>query len=238
MSKLKRRAILDDGCNPELVVNAVFNGVMDMPVIKAPKHIFIPEGIVPYSEWDKEYVKKKINPQNEAIGYFEKDEHFSDILINPDEQLNKICEFGAFITPDCSLYRSAPLPVQIINIYRNRVIGAYYQKKGIYVIPQVRWGNELTYTLNYFPERIAFLGIEKYGIVAIGPYGCIKTKEDKYYFEAGLYEMLQALEPKVVLVYGSLTKQIYDKYENLTQFILYPDWITRMHNQEGGNNNG
>lgn len=108
------------------------------------------------------------------------------------------------ITPDCSLYRDASLAVQVTNLYRNRAIGSYYQRKWLYVIPQIRWGNELTYTTRYFPEKIAFLGVEKHGIAAIGTYGCISGKADKAYFSAGLQAMLETLEPAVVLVYGAM----------------------------------
>ena len=66
-----------------------------------------------------------------------------------------------------------------MNVYRNRAIGSYYQRRGSFVIPQIRWGNDLTYTTRVLPERVAFLGVEKHSIVAIGTYGCIQSKEDK-----------------------------------------------------------
>ncbi|MCR4686008.1 MAG: DUF4417 domain-containing protein [Lachnospiraceae bacterium] len=226
MYKKNRKAILDDGCNPELVANAIFDGIMEMPTIKAHKHIYIPKGIVPFSQIDRIE-----NPEDEAIGSFEMDDNFSDLIINPDEYVERILQFGAFISPDCSLYRSATLPVQIINIYRSRAIGVRYQEKGAYVIPLVRWGNELTYTTKYFPEKIAFLGVEKKSIVAIGTYGCIQKKEDKYHFEAGLYEMMQTLEPEVVLVNGSAPPKIFNPYESYSKFVIYPDWTSRMHKE-------
>ena len=65
------------------------------------------------------------------------------------------------ISPDCSLYRDAPLAVQITNVYRNRALGSYCQRKGVYVIPLIRWGNSLTYTTKVLPEKVAFLGAEK-----------------------------------------------------------------------------
>lgn len=216
----------DDGCNPELVANALFDGTLEIPSIKAHKHIFIPNGITPFS-----CSEKNKNPSKEAIGFFEMDEHFSGILISPEKYDPIISTYGAFITPDCSLYRSAPLPVQIINIYRNRAIGVRYQEQGTYVITQVRWGNELTYTKKYFPEKIAFLGAPKNSIISIGSYGCIQKKEDKYHFEAGLYEMMQTLEPQVVLVYGSAPEKIFKQYENNAKFVVYPNWTSLKHKE-------
>ena len=38
--------------------------------------------------------------------------------------------------------------------------------------------------------------------------------------------MLDELEPKVVLVYGAMPRQIFEGLENRTRFVNYPDWIT------------
>ena len=47
---VKRKANLDDGCNPELVAGAVFDGELEIPVIHAPAEIVIPSGITPFSK--------------------------------------------------------------------------------------------------------------------------------------------------------------------------------------------
>lgn len=218
----KRKANLDDGCNPELVFGADFDGVLEIPIIKAPKQISMPEGITPFSR------RETAVGTNEAIGHFEKDISFADILIHPESYIEDLSRFKYVIPIDASLYRDAPLAVQVTNLYRSRAIGSYYQRKGINVIPLVRWGNEYTYTSKYFPEKIAFLGVEKNSIIAISTYGCIRTKEDKYYFSSGLYEMLNTLEPKAILVYGSMPDSVFGRYLNYCSFVNYPDWITRM----------
>ena len=221
MSDNKRKAIIDDGMNPELIQGATLDGIFQIPQLKAQKHIFIPEKIIPFSHRNNDNA-----PKNNAVGFYEMDYKFSDILINTDDCIEKLRPFGAMITPDCSLYRNAPLAVQITNIYRNRAIGYKAQCKGLYVIPQIRWGSEETYTKKVFSEKIAFLGIPRNSIVAIGTYGCIRGKENKYHFEAGLESMLTELKPKHVLVYGSMPNQIFNKYSNMTQFHQYNDWIT------------
>ena len=97
----------------------------------------------------------------------------------------------------------------------------------ILVIPQIRWGDERTYTKTVLPDKAAFLGVEKQSIVSIGTYGCIQGQDNKMYFKNGLYEMLMELDPIVVLVYGNMPGVIFDEFRNYTQFIQYPDWITR-----------
>lgn len=217
------KANLDDGCNPELVAGATFALPLGIPIIKAPPQIIIPEGITPFS------VRHRAPSFNEAIGFYEKDINFAEVLRSPKDYIDDFGRFKALISPDCSLYRDAPLTVQLANVYRNRAIGSYYQRRGQYVIPQIRWGNEYTYTTKYFPEKIAFLGAEKHSIVAIGTYGCFDGRENKYYFSAGLEAMMETLEPQVVLVYGSMPEKIFGQYMNYAKFVQYPDWTTRMH---------
>lgn len=222
----KYKAIIDDGCNPELVAGAEFDLPMGIPIIKAPSKIIIPPGITPFS------MRDRAPNRDEAIGFYEMDVNFAEVLRHPEAYIDDFGRFSAMISPDCSLYRDAPLAVQLINIYRNRGIGSYYQRRGQYVIPQIRWGNEYTYTTKYFPEKIAFLGAERHSILAVGTYGCFSGKENKYHFEAGLEAMMDTLEPAVVLVYGSMPDKIFGKYQSYAQFVQYPDWTTRMH--EGG----
>ena len=219
----KQKAVLDDGCCPELVAGAEFDLPLGIPIIKAPGKIIIPPGITPFSERDR------TPSYNEAIGFYEMDVNFAEVLRAPQNYIDDFSRFAALISPDCSLYRDAPPAVQLTNVYRNRAIGSYYQRHGQYVIPHIRWGNEYTYTAKYFPEKIAFLGAEKRSIVAVGTYGCFKTREDKYYFSAGLDAMMETLEPTVILVYGSMPEKMFGQYMKYARFIQYPDWTTRMH---------
>jgi len=219
----KIKAIIDDGCCPELVAGAEFDLPLGIPIIKAPSRIVIPNGITPFS------MRNRAPNLNDAIGFYEKDVNFSEVVRNPGKFLDDFGRFSALISPDCSLYRDAPLSVQLTNVYRNRAIGSYYQRRGLYVIPQIRWGNEYTYTTKYFPEKIAFLGAERQSIIAIGTYGCFEGKENKHHFLSGLEAMLETLEPRIVLVYGSMPDKFFGPYANHTKFIRYPDWTTRMH---------
>lgn len=220
---IKRKANLDDGCNPKLVANAIFDGMLEIPIIHTPTELIIPSGITPFSK------REKAIGTNEAIGFFEKDTVFSKVLIEPSAFIEDFKRFRFLLPVDCSLYRDAPLAVQVINLYRSRAIGSYYQQHGCTVYPLVRWGNELTYTTRYFPERIAFLGIPKHSIVCIGTYGCINSREDKYYYKAGLDAMMDALHPQIVLVYGAMPDSVFGDYLPYATFVRYPDWTSRMH---------
>lgn len=216
------KATLDDGCDPELVRGAEFDGTLEIPIITPPKEIRIPSGFVPFS-------RRKEAGANDALCFFEKDPVFADVLIHPAAYTAEFRRFPYILPLDCSLYRDAPLAVQVTNIYRSRAVASYFQRCGCNVYPFVRWGNELTYTTQYFPERIAFLGLPHESIVCISTYGCIRSREDKYYFRSGLEAMLDALRPRTVLVYGAMPPAVFGRYLSCANFIPFPDWTKLRH---------
>ena len=224
-SAVRNSAVLTDGCNPEFVKGAKFDGIFEMPIIKKPSKIIIPDNLIPFSKIDRSSKKAF------AVCEYENDSEFKDLLSNPKDYVKKIKKYQGFITPDCSIYRDMPLAIQITNIYRNRAIGYYIQSKGINVIPNVRWGDERTYTTKFLPEKIAFKGVEKKSIVSIGAYGQIQNKVNRYYFLQGLDEMIKELEPKVVLVYGKLPNEIKKQYKKV-KFVEYEDYTSLMRNKK------
>ena len=222
-SGVKNPAIITDGCNPELVKGAVFEGKFQIPVIRAPEQIAIPKALCPFS------MRDKVLENQFGLCFYENDIEFADIIRDPDSYVKKLKKFQAVISPDASLFWDAPFSAQVINKYRNHAIAHYLQKKGVYVIPNVRWGDERTYTTEVFPEPLAFMGFEKHSIVSIGSYGLVKTADEKKHFKSGLEAMLEYLKPEVVLVYGSMPKDIFtDHVKFQSQFFQYPDWTSYM----------
>ena len=213
--------MLDDGFHSEFVEGAEFDGILEIPKIKKPDEIIIPTGITPFTK------RHNSDCAQDFLGFYEYDQKFSDFLINPVDFLDDIKHFAGIVTPDCSLYRDLPFSTQIANTYISRAVGCFLQSCGCYVVPNIRWSDERSYTTEYLPEKLAFLGVEKESIVAVSAYGCIKSRENQYYFEAGLEAMLEELIPKLVLVYGAKPATIFDKYDSGTEFIQLPDWIKR-----------
>lgn len=214
--------LVDEGFRVSLVEKAFFDGDFEIPHINRPDKIVIPDGMVPFS------LRERSRNQEDFVCFYEHDINFREILTDTEKYVEDLKRFPGVISPDCSLYIDAPLCVQIADIYLNRAIGYYMQSQGLYVIPNIRWGDERTYTTELFREKVAFQGVDKHSIVSIGTYGQIKTAESKRFFRDGLKEMLTELEPEVVLVYGSMPEAIFEQFKNQTKFIMYPDWITRM----------
>ncbi len=219
---VKRKLTADDGFNPELVAGATFDGIFEIPHIKPPQNIITPEGFTPFS-------KRRYAPTNdEALCFFEMDTVFADVFRNPYAYIDEFNAFPVFIPCDNSLYRDSPLAVQVSNVYRSRAIGHFYQQHGANVYPLVRWGDERTYTTCALPEKVAFAGIEHRSPVVISTYGCIRGRDNKYHFRAGLEAMLEELEPSLVLVYGSMPDEVFAGLSGKTIFRQFPDWISRV----------
>lgn len=218
--------IIDDGFRAELVRSAEFKGVFEIPYINPPKKIIIPKDTIPFS------IMHRTKDYSEFVVFYEHDIRFADILTATDDYLEELKKFAGVISPDCSLYRDMPLTLQIANTYMNRAIGHYLQMHGIYVIPNVRWGDERSYTISVLPEKFAFVGLPKHSIVSIGTYGCIQGQENKHYFREGLIAMLDELEPEYVLVYGSMPESVFGDLKDRTHFVHYKDWTSKKRGGE------
>lgn len=225
MSRIKRRKlIVNDGFNPELADGAVFEGLFQFPAIEPTREIIYPKYLVPFSERNK-----ITNPKEAFVVFYEHDDKFADIIRNPSKYVDDLKRFAGVISPDNSLYRDIPLAVQIANIYRNRLIGSFLQRKDIPVITNLRWGDERTYGRELFGEAVAFSSAPKRSVVAVGCYGCIRGKENKKYFVDGFLAMLDELEPEAVIIYGKLPDDIIELLRIKTKLIIYNDWTSVRH---------
>ena len=88
-----------------------------------------------------------------------------------------------------------PMPMKIWNVYRSRQVGAYYQSRGLRVIPTISWAEKETF-------EFCFLGIPKGSIVAISTIGVKQDEEAMKVWREGVAEMLKRIEPSTILVYG------------------------------------
>lgn len=218
----KAEVLVDEGFRVSLVETAFLDGKFEIPHISGPQNIIIPKGLVPFSE------RRRSIGKDDFVCFYEHDIKFRDILTRTEDYVDELKQYPGIVSPDCSLYLDAPLCVQIESIYLNRAVGHYLSQQGITVIPNVRWGDERTYTDELLGEKLAFQGIDKHSIVSVGTYGQIKTAESKRYFREGLEAMLDELEPEVVLVYGAMPDKIFSGLRGKTSFVQYPDWTTRM----------
>ena len=185
-----------------LVENADYDGYYELPVIRTSDHL--PDKVITFSK----AMSKTWDDFDCWVVFYEHDRDFERLWNKPRQYLDKLKKFKGIISPDFSLYRNMPLIVQMWNTYRSRAIAVWLQNNGIQVIPNVRFGDERTFSF-------CFDGIEENKTVAVGTHGCIKRKEDKIFFEIGLAKMVQRLSPKTIIVYGSAPDTIFKPYKDM-----------------------
>lgn len=224
----KNKFCLVDGFDDYLVEGATFEGKFAIPKIlgTSPSLVSNIEFFVPFSQ--RKRVPKDIRSKV-GVCFFEHDVKFHDFELSPNDYLDELREFAAVISPDNSMYTDDPLSVQLINLYRNRAYGYYMEKNGINVIPNIRWGDARSYSLQEFGEAWAFSGAPHESVIAVGSYGCIRGKEASTEFRNGLKSAMKILSPKLVLVYGPMPERLFDDVRHLASFVHYDDWTKFKH---------
>ncbi len=183
------------------------------PMIKKTEHV--PESLIGFN-----YIKTKKHHEK-CVHFYLDDYQFERVWSKPELYADNLMKFDSVFTPDFSLYLDMPMPLQIFNTYRNRLLGAYWQSRGMTVIPTLSWSNDKSYSF-------CFEGVEPGGVVTISTVGCYRNKHANKLFLEGLDEMVHRLEPKKVLVYGKDIGIVNSK----TEFIFFEnETIKRM---EGG----
>jgi len=180
-----------------LVLGAQFGGNFEMPSLERVD--FKPNAAIPF---EKAYRRGKTQ---KWLHFYTHDRHFERVWNHPKRYLPMFGRFGGVISPDFSLFRELPLAVQIWNTYRGRAIASWLQRKGIDVVPNVRWSDERSYAF-------AFEGLPTEGSVAVSTHGCIGNGLDRHYFKKGLARMMKVLRPKTVINHGQTPEDIFGKY--------------------------
>ncbi len=213
--------IIDDGYFSWLVAGAEFESIFDIPQMSLPKRMEVPKNLIPFS-------KMKYSAScSEYVHFYEHDAVFRDFLQNPERYIEQFYHFPGIISPDTSLYRDMPLALQIANTYLNRSAGCYMQEQGLNVYPNIRWGDERSYTPVFSDVPFSFLGVPKHGIVSVSTFGCIRRNENQKHFHDGFHAMLKYLEPEIVLIHGAMPDNVFADLPPRLRYFHYMDWTSQ-----------
>ena len=193
--------------NLKLFDEFVCDGKYQMPIINNDN--YIPEKLIGfnYANTSKE--------KNNGIHFYLDDYQFERIWNNPEEYVDILEKYDCILSPDFSLYLDMPYSMKIWNVFRSRLIGQYYQKQGIKVIPTLSWAEEETF-------EFCFDGIPEGSIVSVSTIGVKKSSEALKIWKSGMDEMIKRIKPSVILVYGG--KLDYD-YKDI-KVIYYDNEVT------------
>lgn len=193
------RAYNLDIIDPEQLTNDFWQ----MPIIQ--NNGYIPDDLIGFN-----YAKTSAN-KAAGVHFYIDDYQFERVWNYPEKYLDTLIEYACILTPDFSLYMDMPMPMKIWNVYRSRQIGAFYQSKGLKVIPTVSWGERETF-------EFCFQGIPKGSVVSISTIGVKRDKEALKIWRDGVVEMIKRIEPQTILVYGG---KIEFDYGNIN--VIYFD---------------
>jgi hypothetical protein len=141
---------------------------------------------------------ESIENKRRGVHFFVDDYRFEGIYRNPTRSLDKLSQYAFLLTPDFSTYRRMQPWRQLESIAHSRWCGAYWQSKGLQVVPTITWSTPSSF-------RYCFDGVEKGSIVAVGMIGC---RNDKRNFLLGYNMMLEKIEPSVIICVGKPFKEM------------------------------
>ena len=150
------------------------------------------------------YAKSCKEPEENGVHFFLHDYQFQRIWDMPERYMLMLRKFDCVFTPDFSLYVDMPKVIQIYHHYKKQWLGAYWQANCMTVVPTVSWSDEESF-------EWCFDGIPQGGAVAVSSVGCMKDKISLGLFTEGYQKMLEKLEPKQILFYGTIPEQIDKK---------------------------
>ena len=182
---------------------AVFPGVgkYDIPRI-LPMEVEQPVEMIGFN-----FAAKYKHPERVGIHFFLKDYQFSRLWTSPDMYTGMLRRFRFVCTPDFSMYTDFPLALQINSHYRKHWLGAYWQSKGITVIPTICWSDERSF-------EWCFDGEPEKSTVAISSVGTQLNERSKRLFLLGYQQMMSKLQPQMVLFHGRIPAEITAKMED------------------------
>ena len=175
-------------------------GKWDIPVIKKQNISLDNIELVSYSD-----TRPNDRPENISRGvhFFVDDYRFKGIYNHPERSLAKLAQYAFLCSPDNSTYYEMNYWRQLESVSHSRWVGAFWQSKGLNVIPTITWSDARSYSFCYD-------SIENGCSVAIGMIGC---KQNKHDFLRGYFTMIERIEPSAVICFG-------DPFEEMKSGIL------------------
>ena len=179
-------------------------GKWNIPFIRKTELDLVGLGLISYTD-----IKTNDTQENKLMGvhFYIDDYRMEGLYYNPTKSIHRLSQYKFLISPDYSLYSDMPKAIQLFNVFKSRWCGAYWQKLGLKVIPNIGWGDVATYDF-------CFDGIEKGSIVAVGTIGCRRSKSA---FMRGYNEMLKRIEPSAIICFG----KPFDEMQGNIIFVDY-----------------
>ena len=152
---------------------------------------------------------KRIQRHTTCPHFYAQDGMIYRVWSRSDETIRLLKLHPCAIGPDLSVHCDMPLPMKETNIFRNKLITAWWQYNGIVVYPNVVWSTGI-------PYEKCFDGLPKHSVVAVNSTGIGLDMRARYVWREGYEQMLDILNPIHIIRYGA--KQDGERSEISTFF--------------------
>jgi hypothetical protein len=131
--------------------------------------------------------------ENSLISTFVDDYILERYWNNPVKysKIMKKAGVGYAMSPDFTVLVGMPEPIIAYQIYKNRLVGYVWKKKGIKIIPTISWGDKKSFAYS-------IKGITFGSIIAVSNIGC-RNEEQKRFFDAGYNYVMEHIQPEKVI---------------------------------------
>lgn len=169
----------------------------DIPLMSRCDHV--PEKLVAFSE-----VRSAVSLSGQQwVHFYEEDLRFEGIWSAPERYLPMLRKAGGVIAPDFSVYRNMPFAEKVHNTYRNFLLGAWLQREGLNVIPNVRLSGQTS-------TSWALAGVPNRSTLAVGLHGCTRDVENRAHVKREIRLLCDEKRPANLVVYGSSAYGVLD----------------------------
>lgn len=201
--------------NLKLLNNCKLTNTLQFPIIQ--KAITVPHNVISFN-----YAKTCIEPQKYYVHFYIDDYQFERIWHKPEHYTKLLSRFGGIIGPDFSTYTNMPIAQQIFQVYKSKLLVAYWQSRGLNVIPNISWSD--LDSLNWCLE-----GIPKHSVISLSTNGVLK-KNIKQDFIQCYKKTIEILEPIKIIIIGEVPEEI--KSDKIINFSNRINYLRNLKNKE------
>lgn len=175
-----------------------------MPIIFGTE--YVPKSLISFN-YAKTYKNKDV-----GIHFYIDDYQFERVWNEPFKYTNLLKNFDCVIGPDFSLHTNFPKPLRLFNLYKQRLLTAFWQSKGICVIPNLTWSSleDLDECLEGFP---------KHSVIALSTNGCLNKRTKERFLEC-FNKAIQIIEPLKIILVGEIPTELKNN-KNIVQFYSH-----------------
>lgn len=187
-------------------------GRWHIPKIAAPTYAALPSNSTAHDKRGQ-----ATDPPGTVLHGYVQDRKLRSQMVNPRPFPDRFAGFWGVIPPDFSVRAQDPPDLRVLAIRMGRAVGAYYQTRGLRVIPNIRWCDQRDFDY-------CFDGIDIGSAVSVSNHGCWRDRQLRQGFLLGLHEMVERLAPTVLFVHGTVDHDLIRHLASRTDIVhLLPD---------------